>query len=114
MFQRIGEHFLDSFVAHLDRTLDLHLRVRSGGNITRENAQQPVGIDLELHSDPRLSAPRGSERDLELPQFPIVPCHLAFALQHCDPHGALICGGIRKHLARLARDRRVARNDAHS
>ncbi len=73
--------------------------------------QNPVGVDLELHADARLPLRGGLKLQLEAPQFPVVARHFALSLQNADEHGPLPGHGVREHLARLRRERRVARDD---
>ncbi len=82
MFQRIREHFLDSFVAHLDRALHFYLCVASRGDITRENAQQPVGIDLKLYT-PTRAFPRAAGAK-EISNFPSIQLSLAISRSPCN------------------------------
>ena len=73
--------------------------------------KNPICIDLELHADAGHAFGRRLEFDLEFAQRPVVPRHLALALQHFDRHRSLVIHRRRKHFARLDRNRRVARDD---
>jgi hypothetical protein len=54
------------------------------------------------------SGRRGDPDQVEPPQGPVVPGHLAFALQHVDLHGGLAVGGRRERLRLLGGDGGVA------
>ncbi len=104
VLERILQHFLDGFVAHIDGAGDLHGSLLAGLGVAGEDVEDAVGVDLELHADAGLAFGRGLEFQLEAAEGPIVAHHLALALQHVDEHRALAGDGVGEHLAGLARD----------
>ena len=72
--------------------------------------QDSIRINLELHAYAGHAARRGLELDGEFAEAPIVLRPLAFALQDVDEHVALTVHRGREQLARLERNRGVARD----
>ena len=68
-----------------------------------------VCVDVEGDIDLWQSAwGRWDADQVELAEYLVILCHLAFTLEHSDRHGCLIIFGSRKNLAFLGRDRCVA------
>ena len=111
MFERFGDHRFDGFIGHVDCAFDFNNFFRSRFHVARQDMKNPICIDLELHADAGHAFGRRLEFDLEFAQRPVVPRHLALALQHFDRDRPLLVHRGRKHFAGLDRNRRVARDD---
>ena len=107
-----ADHFLHSGVIHIDgRAFDFHHDILPGGNLAGKHLKDAVRIDLELHANPCLPLGQLLHLHFKFPQLPIVPRHLALALEDADAHFLLVVRGIGEHLPGLAGDGRVARDD---
>ena len=112
VLERVEQHPLDLVVGqpvrrlHLDRLLDV------GAQLARGDAEDAVGVDLELHLDARQAGRhRRNAAQLEARQRPVVGDQLALALQHVDVDRGLVVDAGREHLAAGRRNRRVAQDD---
>ena len=107
----LRDHLLDGLIGDIDGALDAEDFLEAGFYIARKDVEDAVGIDLELDANARLALGRGLEGELEAAELPIVPGHLALALEDADEHGGLAGHGVGEHLAGFGGDGGVARND---
>ena len=111
VLDRLGDHLLHVLVAHIDRAFELHDFLVAGLHVARENAEDAIGVDLELHADARHALGRGREFELERAERPVVAGQFALALEHLDLHRFLVVDGGGEKLAGLGGDGGVARDD---
>ena len=106
VLERVEQHALDLLVGqavgrlHLDRLLDV------GAQLVRGDAQDAVGVDLELHLHARQAGRhRRDAAELEARERAVVGDQLALALQDVDVDRRLVVDEGREHLAAGRRDR---------
>jgi hypothetical protein len=109
VLDRFGDHLLHVLVAHVDRAFELDDFLVAGLHVAGQDAEDAVGVDLELHADAGHALRRGLEFEFENAERPVVAREFALALQHLDLHRFLVVDGGGEKFARLGRDGGVAR-----
>jgi hypothetical protein len=114
MFERITQHFLHGFVAHIHGAAHLNALLRARFRIAREHVEDAVCIDLKLHTDASVALWRRLEGEIKFTKLPIIPREFALSLQNANEHRALPRDCIGEKFAALDGNGGVSRdNDIH-
>src|SRR6266542_423650 len=105
---RVGHHLLDRGLRVAGRVADGDPGLLARALVLREDVEDAVRVDVEGDLDLRDAARRGRDPlEVEASESPVVPRHLALALEHVDLDGGLALRRRREDLRPLRRDRGV-------
>src|SRR6266540_2044673 len=105
---RVGHHLLDLGLREAGRVADGDPGLLARALVLREDVEDAVRVDVEGDLDLRDAARRGRDPlEVEASESPVVPRHLALALEHVDLDGGLALRRRREDLRPLRRDRGV-------